>query len=149
MTTRWLTPGVGTSAVGAACAGLALLVAGGWGGVSAALGAAVVLLFFGSGGFALRVAGSVSEQGAAIGIAVLLSAYSIRLGTVFVLIRLADGSGRISGPVFATTAGVCTAVWMVLLVVRYAKEPTISPRPHQEQSGADGANAAGGASSVR
>lgn len=98
-----------TLVIGAVCVVVAAVLAGGKGAWSAALGAALVLVFF---SLSLLVMKRTADWEPTAVMAVVLGTYTakiIALGVAMVLLRDADW---LSGQALALTVIVCTVVWL-------------------------------------
>jgi ATP synthase protein I len=103
------------AAVPAAVVGLVAVVIGGiasgaGGAVGAALGAALVIVFFSVGQLVL---GRVLRSNPQMAMTVALTLYLVKIGVLFMLLVLFQGTTAFDTKVFALTILACTLTWTV------------------------------------
>lgn len=97
---------------GTACAVVAAAAVG-WAGLAAGLfGTLAVLAFFSAGLAPLRLAGLWGERPGP-GFAVLLTAFSVRLVALVVVLRVLVGAGAVDSGALGLTVVVCALAWVV------------------------------------
>lgn len=127
-------------ALGAGVAGLlvAVLSAGsgaGRGVLSAALGVAVVVAFFGSGAWPLLLLGGTAGPGpggaprARAGAALLLLTYTLRLAAAFAVLLLAARSAAVDTAVLGRTVIAAALAWVAVQAARTLRGQRSGPVP--------------------
>lgn len=100
------------AATGAVAAAVAAAGGGGRGALSAALGVAVVVGFFGTGALPVLVVGGDAEHRAGLGTAVLLLTYTLRLAAAVAVLRLAGRSDAVDPRVTGLAVIACALAWV-------------------------------------
>lgn len=118
--------GVATLLVGLVCLGVGGSLRGGPGAVGAALGTAIVLVFFSIGQFVL---GRVLRSNPELAMTVALMVYLVKIGVLFVFILLFAGTTAFDNRVFALTIVVCTITWTIAEVWVFARTKVLVVEP--------------------
>lgn len=104
-------------AAGVLSAGVAAVGGGSRGALSAAVGAAVVVAFFGSGALPLLVVGGDVGRRGAIGTAVLLLTYTLRLAVAVAVLRAVAASDAVDPRMVGGTVIACALAWVMAQAV--------------------------------
>jgi ATP synthase protein I len=114
---RWGAPAA-TLGAGAACAVAGGLAEGGSGALSAALGAVVVLGFFGSGIVPLLVVRGDDESSKGLATGILLLTYTLRLAVAVAVLRLGSAADALDQRWLGLSVIACALAWTGGQVVR-------------------------------
>lgn len=128
------TPLVITAVVAVVVVVVAWFVAGGKGALSAALGAVVVLVFFGVG---QAVVGRVLRTNPALGLNMALLVYVLQIGVLFVLLLLLRKATFLDSKAFAASVVVCVLTWIAGAIVGFSRTRMLTVEPGTGPPGAD------------
>lgn len=117
LTQRWGAPAA-TVLAGAACAIGAGVTEGGSGALSAALGALVVLGFFGSGIVPLLVVRGDDESSKGLATGILLLTYTLRLAVAVAVLRIGAATEALDQRWLGLSVIACALAWTGGQVVR-------------------------------
>jgi ATP synthase protein I len=114
---RRLAPGL-TLLVGAVCALVAGLLVGGRGVLAAAVGAVVVLGFFGSGIVPLLVVRGEDEGSKGLATGILLLTYTLRLALAVAVLRVGSTTDLVDRRWLGLSVIACALAWTTAQVIR-------------------------------
>ena len=114
---RWAAPAA-TLLAGAACAVAGGVAEGGSGALSAALGAVVVLGFFGSGIVPLFVVRGEDDSSKGLATGILLLTYTLRLAVAVAVLRLGSAAESLDQRWLGLSVIACALAWTGGQVVR-------------------------------
>jgi ATP synthase protein I len=113
-------------AVGAAGTVIGLLVAGASGVWAGLIGTAIVIAFFSVG---QGVLGYVLRNNPQIALSVALLIYLARVGVLFILLIIFQGTTFFNNQVFAGTIVACTLTWTFVEVFVFARSKVLTIEP--------------------
>ena len=118
--------GVSTIAVGVVAILVGFTVSGAGGAIGAAIGTAIVVVFFSIGQLIL---GSVLRNNPQMAMTVAMMTYLIKLGVLFVFIIVFADTTLFDTKVFAATVVVCTIAWTVAEVWVFSRTKVLYVEP--------------------
>lgn len=128
MTGRWLAPGL-TVLTGAGCALVAGLLVGGRGVLAAAVGALVVLGFFGSGIVPLLLVRGEDEGSKGLATGILLLTYTLRLAVAVAVLRVGATTDLVDRRALGLSVIGCALAWTTGQVIRGVQHRDEGPYP--------------------
>lgn len=117
-----------TVVVGLLAVIIGYLVDGTKGLIGAALGAVIVLVFFTVGQL---IVGSVLRNNPEMAMTVAMTTYLVKIGVLFGLVIVLQGTTAFNTKVFATTIVACTLAWTVAEVWVFAKTKVLYVEPER------------------
>jgi ATP synthase protein I len=117
---------VPTAVVGVAAIGISAAVAGSGGALGALFGALIVLAFFTVGQVVL---GRVLRDNPQMAMTVAMTLYLVKIGVLFGLIVLFQGTTAFDTKVFGLTIVACTLTWTVAEVWVFARTKVLYVEP--------------------
>jgi ATP synthase protein I len=117
-----------TAAVGLLALVIGYLVDGMSGLIGAALGTVIVLVFFTVGQL---IVGSVLRNNPEMAMTVAMTTYLVKIGVLFGLVIVLQGTTAFNTKVFATTIVACTLAWTVVEVWVFARTKVLYVEPGQ------------------
>lgn len=117
-----------TVVVGLLAVVVGYLVDGTKGLIGAALGAVIVIVFFTVGQL---IVGSVLRNNPEMAMTVAMTTYLVKIGVLFGLVIVLQGTTAFNTKVFATTIVACTLAWTVAEVWVFAKTKVLYVEPER------------------